>query len=103
MLGTPLQVTLGYPSSADGDELADPALVVGGGRWRDGFTPAAQAEWAADFAGVAICKPFVKSAYWCHLTDAEGHQFPQSGLLDAAGRPKPALTRLQELRAAHLR
>src|SRR5437763_2709080 len=82
MLGTPLQVSLGYPSSAAADPLGDPALTAGAGHWRGGFTPAAQADWAADFAAVAVCKPFVRSAYWCQLTAAEGNQFPHCGRLD---------------------
>jgi hypothetical protein len=103
MLGTPVQVSLGFPSSEQPDPLADPALAVGGGRWRGGFGPAEQAEWAAGFAGLAVCKPFVKSVYWCQLTDAEGHQFPNAGLLDRAAAPKPALAELQSLRDEHLR
>jgi hypothetical protein len=103
MLGTPLQVSLAYPSAAGQDPLADAELSAGAGQWRDGFTPAAQADWAADFAALAICKPFVKSAYWSQLSDAEGHQFPWCGLLDSAGKPKPALGRLRQLRDEHLR
>jgi hypothetical protein len=103
MLGTPLQVSLGYPSASTPDPLADPGLAVGAGHWRDGFNPTAQADWAADFAAVAVCKPFVRSAFWSQLTDAEGHQFPHCGLLDSAGKPKPALGRLRELRAAHFK
>ena len=45
----------------------------------------------------------MKSVYWCHLTDAEGHQFPNAGLLDRAAEPKPALAELQSLREEHLR
>jgi hypothetical protein len=103
MLGTPLQVSLAYPSSAEPDPLADPALTASAGYWRDGYTPEAQADWAAEFAALAVCKPFVKSTYWSHLTDAESHQFPQCGVLDSAGRPKPALARLRQLRQEHLR
>ena len=103
MLGVPLQVGLAYPSAAGADALADPALSAAAGHWRDGFTPEAQADWAAEFTALAVCKPFVKSAYWSHLTDAEPHQFPQCGVLDSAGRPKPALARLRQFREEHLR
>jgi hypothetical protein len=103
MLGTPLQVSLAYPSAAGPDSLADPLLSASAGHWRGGFTPAAQADWAAEFTSVAICKPFVKAAFWCHLTDAETHQFPNCGLLDSAAQPKPALDRLRQLRQEHLR
>jgi hypothetical protein len=103
MLGTPLQVSLAYPSAPGTDPLADPALSAAAGHWGKGFSPAVQADWAADFAGLAICKPFVKSAYWCQLNDAEGHQLPWCGLLDSAGKAKPALRRLRQLREEHLR
>jgi hypothetical protein len=103
MLGTPIQVSLGYASSAEPDTLAGPSLTASAGHWKDGFTPSVQADWAADFAALAVCKPFVKSAYWCQLNDAEAHQFPHCGLLDTAGKPKPALARLRQLREEHLR
>jgi hypothetical protein len=103
MLGVPLQVSLAYPSAVDPDALADPALSATAGFWRDGFTPETQADWAGEFAALAMCKPFVKSAYWAHLSDAEPHQFPHSGVLDSAGRPKPALDSLRRLREENLR
>jgi hypothetical protein len=103
LLGTPLQVSLAYPSGGGSDPLADPALTASAGHWRGGFTPAAQADWAAEFSALAVCKPFVKSVYWCQLNDAEGHQFPWSGLLDGTGQPKPALGRLRQIREGHLR
>jgi hypothetical protein len=103
LLGVPLQVTLGYPSSAGTDPDADPELRVGGGCWEGGFTPEAQAEWAAACAALAVCKPYVRGTSWCHWADAAPHQFPHGGLLDRDGRPKPALERLTELRARHLR
>jgi hypothetical protein len=40
---------------------------------------------------------------WAHLSDAQSHQFPHAGLLDADGRPRPALDRLLRLREEHLR
>ncbi len=103
LLGTPLQVTMGYPSAAGADPLADPELAAAGGHWRGGFTPDVQAEWAAEFAALALCKPFVRSVVWSHVNDAEAHQFPYCGLLDSAGQPKPVLERLQRLRDEHLR
>ncbi|HEY1379372.1 MAG TPA: endo-1,4-beta-xylanase [Gemmataceae bacterium] len=103
LLGTPLQVSLAYPSSKGPDALADSHLSVGAGHWQGGFAPEAQADWAAEFTALAACKPFVRSAYWCHLSDAEAHQFPHCGLLDAAAKPKPALDRLRDLRDEHLR
>jgi hypothetical protein len=102
VLGVPLQVTLGYPSASGPDRQADPELKANAGRWRGGFTPAAQAEWAAAFAALAVCKPGVRGVHWAHLADAAPHPFPHCGLLDAAGKAKPALKRLRALREEHL-
>jgi hypothetical protein len=103
LLGVPLQVTLAYPSAAGPDELADSHLAVAAGQWRGDFTPQTQAEWAAAHAALVLCKPSVRGVYWAHLFDGEPHQFPNCGLVDAQGNVKPALARLHELRAEHLR
>lgn len=103
MLGTPLQVSMAYPSASGADSLADPKQSAEAGFWLDGFTPDSQSDWAAEFAALALCKPFVRSAYWAHLNDAETHHFPHCGLLDRAGKSKPALDRLRRLRSEHLK
>ncbi len=103
LLGVPLRVTLGYPSSAAVDMDSDPEMRVSGGRWRDGYTPRTQADWAAAFAPLALCKPYVQGVQWVHLSDAEPHQFPHCGLLDAEGREKPAADRLREMREKYLK
>lgn len=103
LLGVPLQVSLAYPSAAAADPLADPELRVGAGHWRGGFAPAVQADWAACYTSLAVCKPFVRSVFWTQLTDAQRHPLPHCGLIDADGNPKPALDRLIALREEHLR
>jgi hypothetical protein len=103
LLGVPLAVTLGYPSAEGFDAAADPELAVGAGRWRDGLGPANQADWAAAFAALAVAKPYVQAVHWAHWSDAEPHQFPHCGLVDADGRVKPAAQALQDLRSKHLR
>jgi hypothetical protein len=103
LLGVPLQITLGLPSSAGADPLASPGLAVDAGVWRDGFTPEVRAQWAQAFGQLAVCKPAVRSVLWTHLSDAEPHLFPSCGLVDSAGAVKPALEQLAQLRAAHLR
>lgn len=103
LLGVPLYVTLGYPSSANADADADPDLRVEGGRWGNGFTPEVQAAWAAEVAPLALCKPYVKGVQWTHFRDAEPHQFPHCGLADRRDNLKPALQRIRELREAHLK
>ena len=103
LLGVPLEVTLGYPSSDQADAKALPAVKPTGGHWRTGFTPAVQAEWAAAFGTLAVCKPYVRGVNWIHFSDAEPHSYPHCGLVDAAGQPKPALAKLRELREKHLK
>jgi hypothetical protein len=103
LLGVPLRVTLGYPSSTQADLDGDPELLVAAGRWGSGFTPVTQAEWAADFTALALCKPFVQGVQWTHFADSAPHQFPHCGLVDRDGNPKPALDGLRELREKHLR
>jgi hypothetical protein len=103
MLGVPLRVTLGYPSSDQPDALADPGLRIGAGQWRDGYSPELQADWAERFAALALCKPAVRAVNWAHLDDGAPHLFPHCGLFDAGQQPKPALPRLQRLREQHLR
>jgi hypothetical protein len=103
ILGVPLSVTLGYPSADQPDPVADSELSVDAGRWGDGFSNDAQARWADAFAALAVCKPFVQSVQWTHFNDAESHQFPHCGLVDAEGNSKPALDHLRLLREKHLR
>lgn len=103
LLGTPLRVTLGYPSSDGPDPLADQSLKVTGGAWHAAHSPAAQAEWASAYTGLALSKPYVQSVQWVHFSDADPHQFPGCGVIDAAGQPKPSLERLHQLRERHLR
>jgi hypothetical protein len=103
LLGVPLRLTLGYPSQDGPDRWADPEMTVAGGFWHGAVSPAAQADWAVAFGTLALCKPTVQGIVWAHFNDADPHQLPHCGLLDAAGQPKPALERLAELRKQHLR
>jgi hypothetical protein len=102
ILGVPLQVTMGYPSSRGIDPLADPHQQIAAGRWHAGFTPDVQADFATNFAGLALCKPMVRQVSWASFSDAVPHQLPHGGVVDAQGRSKPALDRLHALRTAHL-
>lgn len=102
ILGIPLRVTLGYPSSTASDTLADPELRVAAGRWGEQSPLEAQADWAATFAALCLCKPYVQAVHWAHLSDGDPHQFPNCGLIDAAGQPKPALHQLCLLREKQL-
>ncbi len=103
ILGVPLHVTLGYPSAGTADPRADPDYRVTAGHWRGGYSAQIQAEWAAEFGALALCKPYVQAVNWVHLSDGDPHQFPHCGLLDRAGQPRPAVERLAGLRKAYLR
>ena len=103
LLGTPLQVTLGYPSSAAADPHADVDQQAAAGYWRSGYTPDAQADWARTFSRLCVCKPYVRAVHWTHFADPQPHHFPNCGLVDASGSLKPALAALAALRAEHLK
>jgi hypothetical protein len=102
LLGVPLQVTLGYPATAQSDPDADPELAAGAGVWQQGYTPDVQAAWAAAFGALGLCKPYVQCVQWCHFADHEPHVFPGCGLIDRQGRARPALAALRSLRQQHL-
>jgi hypothetical protein len=103
LLGVPLRVTLGYPSSAGTDADADPDLHVEGGHWGSGFTAEVQAHWTAEATSLALCKPYVQGVQWARFRDAEPHQLPHCGVLDANDQAKPALHELRQLRESHLK
>lgn len=103
LLGSPIQVSLAYPSMYAPDKRADPNLIISGGYWKSTFAPDIQAEWAGSFAALAASKPFVRGVYWAQLTDGDEHLFPHCGLINAAGEPKPALEALRKFRDENLR
>jgi len=103
LLGVPLQVTLGYPSSSSATPTSDPDQRVNLGYWRGGYFEETQADWASVFAALAICKPYARIVQWSHWSDAEAHAFPNCGLIDDQGREKSALRELIKLRTEHLK
>jgi hypothetical protein len=103
ILGVPVQVLLGYPSSRQPDMMADPREWVGGAGYCRDFTASAQAEWVSTYASLAMCKSYVNGITWDHFSDADPHLTPHGGLVDARGVSKPALDRLRDLRLSHLK
>jgi hypothetical protein len=103
LLGVPIQALLGYPSSATPSEHADPDQRISLGHWRSGYFEETQADWAAAFASLALCKPYIRTVQWSHWSDAQPHAFPHCGLIDEQGRAKPALQALAKLRTEHLK
>ncbi|MHC4948260.1 MAG: endo-1,4-beta-xylanase [Planctomycetota bacterium] len=76
---------MGVPS-----EPVDP----GAGSWHGEWTPALQAQWAARMFMIAMSKPYVETIFWSDLYDHDEAEIRRTGLIDGAGRPKPALARL---------
>lgn len=103
LLGVPLHVLLGYPSSQERDALADPDHNLRGGHWRGAFSPEMQADWLNAYANLCVCKPFVRAVRWTQFDDAVPHAYPHCGLIDAQGRSKPGLDVLRKLRMDHLK
>lgn len=102
-LGVPLHITLASPSVAIDDPLALPDLEVDAGCWPGGCNELAQASWLERLVPMLMAKPAVASVLWNAFSDAEPHEYPASGLLDAEGRPKPALETLIHFRQRLLR
>jgi len=102
LLGIPISMTLGFPSADVHDATGDPEMRVGAGLWRGAWSASAQADWAAGFTKLCLCKPYIQSVHWTHFSDADPHLFPHCGLVDIQGKPKPALDALIKLREAHL-
>lgn len=70
-----------------------------GGRWRSGWSPDAQARWLSRAVPIALSKPYIATVIWDRLVDGRGSGLPRStGLVDEAGRPKPALAKMSALR-----
>jgi hypothetical protein len=99
-LGLPLMVFLSAPDSDVEDpkaarniatELIKPAGVA---------TQNSQAAWAATVAPLLLARTSVQVMLWNQLADGEPHEFPHGGLFDAAGKAKPTLKFLRDLRKA---
>ncbi|MCS6863455.1 MAG: hypothetical protein RMJ56_10580 [Gemmataceae bacterium] len=93
-LGPPLEVVLSIPSAA--------AATTSSAAWPLPPSPDQQARWGAAVAALALAWPRVRGLTWEHWSDADADLTPHSGLLDAAGQPKPLLTHFATLRAEHL-
>jgi hypothetical protein len=82
--------------------FAAPSCVDGleHGWWKGGWTREIQAEWAGRFAAIALSKPFVETLFWATAADDQDGSGAGRGLLDAAGRDRPVLSRLLAFRRA---
>jgi hypothetical protein len=100
-LGRPVYITAvsapGRNTSDSGDESNGKLDPSQGGRWRKPWDQQVQAEWIEAFYKLAFSKPYVESVAWGNLADLS-HTIPGGGLLDDMLKPKPAYTKIQELR-----
>lgn len=102
-LGLPLYVTLSFPSSDTDDANAqgDSKPVHDG--IPGGWSPVAQRAWVENIVPLILAKRTVCGIFWKQLSDSEPHEFPNAGLLNGEGRPKPAMATLATIRKYHLR
>ena len=94
-LEIPLHVTLAFPSAATLDPRSNPEIELESNGWKSAWSPEAQAEWIDMYLPLLVAKQAVTGIFWTHLSDANPHSFPNAGLLDDRGQPKPALDTLR--------
>ena len=105
VLESPLLVLLTLPSSpeappecrtkimADDSKVIDPKKI---------YSPESQAEWLRNYLPVMLAKNCVQVVVWNQLQDGGVGTIPGAGLLDAQGKPKPALGVLRSMRADYM-
>ncbi|HWB53380.1 MAG TPA: endo-1,4-beta-xylanase, partial [Tepidisphaeraceae bacterium] len=85
-------------NTADAGDISegkfDPAAA---GRWHKPWDPEVQADWLEQIYKVILSKPYVENIAWADLADLN-QTVPAGGLLDDMFRPKPAMTRLSDMR-----
>ncbi|HZW11528.1 MAG TPA: endo-1,4-beta-xylanase [Phycisphaerales bacterium] len=97
-LERPIMVTACAVPSEPAQAAADKADLEPG-YWRERWSERVQAAWLANVAAIALAKPFVHGLCWAELADPPGAP-ASTGLVSAAGTPKPALERLAGIRTA---
>lgn len=102
MLEVPLNVTLAFPSGSEPDPQAVGDVPVAEASWKSPWSTQAQAEWIESVFPLLMAKQSVVGIYWTHLTDAARHVFPNAGLIDAAGCPKPSFQSILDQRTGKL-
>jgi hypothetical protein len=96
-LGSPGRHTADPADRSEGK--LDPSTA---GRWKRPWDSQLQAEWMDIVYKLALSKPFVESVAWANLSDSNT-TLPAGGLLDDMLKPKPAFTKLQDLREGFAR
>ncbi|MBI3465909.1 MAG: endo-1,4-beta-xylanase, partial [Planctomycetes bacterium] len=101
-LALPLYVTLAVPSSSADDPLATSHSHPMDGVCPSGWTPESQQAWVERLAAFIVSKSAVHGLIWSQLHDAQPHDLPHAGLIDARGHSKPVMHTLAGLRRQHL-
>lgn len=101
-LGLPLHLMLTVPSGDQADPQARGRPMPLRDAYPGGWSRESQASWVAQYIPLMLAKPAVQAITWNQLCDAQEHDFPHGGLIDAAGKVKPALGVLAALRKEHL-
>jgi len=93
-LEVPIYVSVCVPSGSEPDPLARRRVqsLAGGG------PTASQEAWVDRYVRLIAAKPYVQGVFWNQLSDNRPHDFPNGGLFDRRGRPKPALDVLATVR-----
>lgn len=101
LLGLPLMILLTVPSSAADDEGARSKSQVA-----PGLAPLVSPQWQCDVAShivpMLLSKTNVQAVLWNQWADSQNRDFGASGLVDTAGKPKPALTWLSNWKKENL-
>lgn len=91
MLEVPLNLTLAFPSCCEPNASCRHGIQVDRNGWKNAWSCEAQAEWIDSYVPMLMAKQSVVGIYWSHLTDSATHDFPNAGLIDAAGTAKAGL------------
>ena len=102
ILNLPLYVSLTFPSGEGPDALARGKARPLSGVVEGGWTEEAQRILLEQWVPLLAAKPAVQGILWNELRDSRPHEFPHSGLLNAADQPKAALKSLVRLRRERL-
>ncbi len=97
-LGLPIFLHITLPSGCGYDQKCQPL----GRQPAWGSSPSSQARWVQRLFPVLVAKPGIYGLFWGEPFDFQSHEFPNSGLFDSAGQPKPALRLLRMLREEFL-
>lgn len=102
LLGLPLVIFLALPGGEPTDPaLADSQPIIFGGpkvtttwKW--------QQKMVQQLVPLFLSNPFVHGVFWSRLCDNPSSEFPDAGLFDEHGLPKPAFDALRQMRETYL-